>query len=82
MFHELFGGRRINRLTFGISFTWKIEVRDHTKDSNIKFEAQSGACQGRWDLSASLVWYDILSQISYGHVSKLMQFPSMQVDVL
>lgn len=58
-----------------------IEVRDHTKDPIIKVEAQSLSEEvGSYHFSiCTVVWYDILSQTH--HVSKLMQSPSMQVDV-
>ena len=58
-----------------------IEVRDHTKDPIIKVEAQSLSEEvGSYRFSiCTVVWYDILSQTH--HVSKLMQSPSMQVDV-
>ncbi|KAK0148316.1 Zinc finger MYM-type protein 1 [Merluccius polli] len=58
-----------------------IEVRDHTKDPIIKVEAQSLSEEvGSYRFSiCTVVWYDILSQIHC--VSKLMQSPSMQVDV-
>lgn len=58
-----------------------IEVRDRTKDSAIKVEAQSLAEEvGSYRLAiCSVVWYDLLCPIQ--HVSKQMQSPSMQVDV-
>lgn len=57
-----------------------IEVRDHTKDPIFKFEAHSLSEEvGSYHFSICTVWYDILSQIH--HVNKLMQSPSMQVDV-
>lgn len=57
------------------------EVRDQTKDPVIKIEAQSLSEEvGSYRFSiCTVVWYDILSQIQ--HVSKLMQSPSMHVDV-
>ncbi|XP_076049669.1 uncharacterized protein LOC143030406 [Oratosquilla oratoria] len=58
-----------------------IEVRDPTKDSTIKVEAQSLAEEvGSYCLAiCSVVWYDLLCQIQ--HVSKQMQSPSVQADV-
>ncbi|XP_025760119.1 zinc finger MYM-type protein 1-like [Oreochromis niloticus] len=58
-----------------------IEVRDHTKDSVIKIEAQSLSEEvGSYRFSiCTVVWYDILNQIH--QVSKLMQSPNMHVDV-
>ena len=58
-----------------------IEVRDQTKDPVIKIEAQSLSEEvGSYRFSiCTVVWYDILSKIQL--VSKLMQSPSMQVDV-
>nr|XP_046235720.1 uncharacterized protein LOC124054095 [Scatophagus argus] len=58
-----------------------IEVIDHTKDPIIKVEAQSLSEEvGSYRFSiCTVVWYDILSQTH--HVSKLMQSPSIQVDV-
>lgn len=57
-----------------------IEVGDHTKDPIIKVETQSLSEEvGSYRFGiCTLVWY-ILSQTH--HVSKLMQSPSMQVDV-
>ena len=59
-----------------------IEVRDHTKDSVIKVEAQSLAEEvGAYRFAiCSVVWYDLLCQIQ--HVSKQMQSRNMQVDVV
>jgi len=58
-----------------------IEVRDHTKDSVIKVEAQSLSEEvGSYRFAiCSVVWYDLLCKIQ--HVSKQMQSPSMHVDV-
>ncbi|XP_071210165.1 uncharacterized protein [Salvelinus alpinus] len=58
-----------------------IEVRDQTKDPMIKIEAQSLSEEvGSYCfIICTVVWYDIWSQIQ--HVSKLMQSPSMHVDV-
>ena len=59
-----------------------IEVRDHTKDSAIKAEAQSLSEEvGSYRFSiCTVVWYDMLSAIQ--HVSKLMQSPGMDVDIV
>ena len=58
-----------------------IELRDHVKDPVTKVEAQSLSEEvGSSRFSICTVWYDILSQIQY--VSKLMQSPSMHVDVV
>ncbi|KAK7922330.1 hypothetical protein WMY93_009232 [Mugilogobius chulae] len=58
-----------------------IEIRDGTKDPVIKTEAQSLSEEvGSYRVSiCTVVWFDILSKIH--HVSKLMQSPSMQVDI-
>jgi hypothetical protein len=59
-----------------------IEVRDHTKDSAIKAEAQSLSEEvGSYRFSTcTVVWYDMLSAIQ--HVSKLMQSPGMDADIV
>ncbi|XP_041860484.1 zinc finger MYM-type protein 1-like [Melanotaenia boesemani] len=58
-----------------------IEVRDNTKDSAVKAEAQSLSEEvGSYRFSiCTVVWYDMLSAIQ--HVSKLMQSPNMDVDL-
>ena len=58
-----------------------IEVRDHTKDPAIKAEAQSLSEEvGSYRFNiCTVVWYDILSAIQ--QVSKLMQSPTMHVDL-
>lgn len=58
-----------------------IKARDHTKDPIIKVEVQSLSEEvGSYRFSiCTVVWCNILSQTH--HVSKLMQSPSMQVDV-
>lgn len=58
-----------------------LEVRETTADPVVKVEAQSLAEEiGSYRFSiCTVIWYDILSKIQ--HVSKLMQSPSMQLDV-
>ncbi|KAL1277057.1 hypothetical protein QQF64_023730 [Cirrhinus molitorella] len=58
-----------------------LEVRETTADPVVKVEAQSLAEEiGSYRFSiCTVIWYDILSKIQ--HVSKLMQSPSMQIDV-
>ncbi|XP_059182372.1 uncharacterized protein LOC131961119 [Centropristis striata] len=58
-----------------------LEVRETTKDPVVRVEAQSLAEEiGSYRFCiCTAIWYDILSKIQ--HVSKLMQSPSMQLDV-
>ncbi len=58
-----------------------LEVRETTTDPVVKVEAQSLAEEiGFYRFSiCTVIWYDILCQIQ--HVSKLMQSPSIQIDV-
>ena len=59
-----------------------IEVRDNTKDPAIKHEAQSLSEEvGSYRFNiCTVVWYDMLSAIQ--HVSKLMQSPGMDADIV
>ncbi len=58
-----------------------LEVRETTTDPVVKVEAQSLAEEiGSYRFSiCTVIWYDILCQIQ--HVSKLIQSPSIQIDV-
>ncbi|KAI2646976.1 Zinc finger MYM-type protein 1 [Labeo rohita] len=58
-----------------------LEVREKTADPVVRVEAQSLAEEiGSYRFCiCTAIWYDILSKIQ--HVSKLMQSPSMQLDV-